>query len=159
MQSIIQFPHSTEHDRFRCWEIMQCCSVKTKDFDRLWLLFCWQRESVCMWVSYKFILHVKFIYSIKNSRNWKHFCWIHVVSLFYHLLWISTAIANALDCKICANAGKRRILNCLDWPELTDRLTTKWNLAQVHVLSMNQINVKVSLTQCFTTVARNLIHA
>ena len=55
-----------------------------------------------------------------------------------------TAIAKALGSKICARVPKRRILTCLQWPELDNRLTDKWHQAQVHVLPMNKIELGVS---------------
>ena len=60
------------------------------------------------------------------------------------MLFYLAAIAKALGSKICARVPKRRILTCLQWPELDNRLTDKWHQAQVHVLPMNKIEVGVS---------------
>jgi len=54
---------------------------------------------------------------------------------------VFVSIAKALGSKICARVPKRRILTCLQWPELDNRLTDKWHQAQVHVLPMNKIEV------------------
>ena len=56
----------------------------------------------------------------------------------------STAIAQALQSKVAVTSKKKAILDQLDWPELTSRLTTNWDEAQVHVLPMMQISFKVS---------------
>jgi len=60
------------------------------------------------------------------------------LSIFLH-----TAIAETLDCKICVKREKKLILECLDNESLRQRLTLMKHEARVHVLAMNQINSAV----------------
>eukprot|EP00117_Sycon_ciliatum_P045561 scpid37331/ scgid32737/ DNA cross-link repair 1A protein; SNM1 homolog A len=52
------------------------------------------------------------------------------------------AVAEALQSKVAVSAKKKAILDQLEWPELTSRLTTNWSEAKVHVLPMMQISFK-----------------
>ncbi|CAG5121490.1 unnamed protein product [Candidula unifasciata] len=53
---------------------------------------------------------------------------------------IFTAIAEALRSRICVTRDKKKVLDCLDDPELQTRLTLDWSQAQVHVLPMGKLN-------------------
>ena len=61
-----------------------------------------------------------------------------ISSAFYFL-----AVAKALDCKICVRTDKKRVLDCLEWEEINNRLTTEWEEAKIHVLPMNSLTIKV----------------
>jgi hypothetical protein len=55
------------------------------------------------------------------------------------------AIADALQSKICVEARKKRVLDCLDDARLKDRVTLRWGEGQVHVLPMGKLNYKVNI--------------
>ena len=62
------------------------------------------------------------------------------------LLYFSffTAIAEALNCKICVKSDKKMVLDCLDDATLSTRVSTKWQDSGLHVLPMMKLNYKVS---------------
>ncbi|XP_005097518.1 uncharacterized protein LOC101851577 [Aplysia californica] len=55
---------------------------------------------------------------------------------------IFTAIAKELDSKICVMSDKKKVLDCLEDPELKSRVTLDWAQGQVHVLPMGKLNQK-----------------
>ena len=61
-----------------------------------------------------------------------------------YLFYFFTAIAEALNCKICVKSDKKMVLNCLDDATLSTRVSTKWQDSGLHVLPMMKLNYKVS---------------
>jgi hypothetical protein len=53
-------------------------------------------------------------------------------------------IVEALNCKLWANDGKRKVLECLDNQIINERLTNRQWAAQVHVCRMSDLNISVS---------------
>ena len=51
-------------------------------------------------------------------------------------------IAEALDCKICVNKGKLSLLECYDWPQLKDRLSTDSRTSRLHVVKMSTLSLQ-----------------
>jgi len=51
-------------------------------------------------------------------------------------------IARALGCKIYAETERFRTLQCLDWPELSSRITKDPSATPLHVVPMNRLNAK-----------------
>lgn len=50
-------------------------------------------------------------------------------------------IVEALNCKLWANDGKRKVLECLDNQIINERLTNRQWAAQVHVCRMSDLNI------------------
>ena len=57
---------------------------------------------------------------------------------------IITAIADALNCKICVTRDKKMVLDCLDDMTMKARVSMCWQDSGLHVLPMNKLNYKVS---------------
>uniref|UniRef100_A0A0B7ATJ2 DNA cross-link repair 1A protein n=1 Tax=Arion vulgaris TaxID=1028688 RepID=A0A0B7ATJ2_9EUPU len=55
---------------------------------------------------------------------------------------IFTAIARALNSKICVTRDKKKVLDCLDDKELQSKVTLDWSKGQVHVLPMGKLTQK-----------------
>ena len=55
-----------------------------------------------------------------------------------------TAVAEALNCKISVNRDKKAVLDCLDDPELSARVSLRWQDSGLHVLPMGKLNYQVS---------------
>ncbi|XP_063435475.1 DNA cross-link repair 1A protein-like isoform X2 [Mytilus trossulus] len=55
---------------------------------------------------------------------------------------IFTAIARRFDCKICVQRDKYKVLECLEDPDLTARLTLDGNETFLHVLPMKKLNLQ-----------------
>ncbi|RUS71833.1 hypothetical protein EGW08_020396, partial [Elysia chlorotica] len=53
---------------------------------------------------------------------------------------IFQAIAKALDSKICVLNDKKKVLDCLEDPDLKSRVTLDWSAGRVHVLPMGKLN-------------------
>ena len=53
------------------------------------------------------------------------------------------AIAEALNCKISVVRDKKSVLDCLDDPELSSRVSLRWQDSGLHVLPMGKLNYKV----------------
>ena len=53
------------------------------------------------------------------------------------------ALAEALGSRVCVTKEKEGILQCLQWPALEGLLTIAPLTAQVHVLPMKKLNLKV----------------
>ena len=51
-------------------------------------------------------------------------------------------IAEALDCKICVNKSKLSLLDCYDWPQFKERLTTDSRTSRLHVVKMNTLSLQ-----------------
>jgi hypothetical protein len=58
---------------------------------------------------------------------------------------ILSALAKALDCKICVQRDKFKILECLEDADLTKRLSLDFNDSFLHVLPMAKLKVEVSI--------------
>lgn len=56
---------------------------------------------------------------------------------------VCAAIAEALHSKVCVQATKKRILDCLEDPQLKKMVSVRWSDGCVHVLPMGQLNAKV----------------
>ena len=54
-----------------------------------------------------------------------------------------TAIAEALNCKICVTRDKKKILDCLEDADINKRITLSAMEAKVHVVPMKELNYKV----------------
>ena len=65
-------------------------------------------------------------------------CKIHFVFSF-----LSVALADALGSNVCLSRDKYNTMCCLESEPIRKLLTTDWKAAQVHVLPMMQLNVKV----------------
>ena len=69
---------------------------------------------------------------------------------------VALAISKLLDCKIFCSARKKGIFSCFEWPELIDRLVDNGEEAQVHIVSMGDLdaesvgNMLTSLWPIFT---------
>ncbi|KAI6647040.1 hypothetical protein LOD99_8964 [Oopsacas minuta] len=50
-------------------------------------------------------------------------------------------IAQALDCKICVNKSKFNLLQCYDWPELKERITTDSRTSKLHVVKISVLSL------------------
>ncbi|XP_052102796.1 DNA cross-link repair 1A protein-like isoform X2 [Mytilus californianus] len=55
---------------------------------------------------------------------------------------IFTAIARRFDCKICVQRDKYKVLECLEDPDLSARLTLDANETFLHVLPMGKLNLQ-----------------
>ncbi|XP_071170820.1 DNA cross-link repair 1A protein-like isoform X1 [Mytilus edulis] len=55
---------------------------------------------------------------------------------------IFTAIARRFDCKICVQRDKYKVLECLEDPDLSARLTLDANETFLHVLPMKKLNLQ-----------------
>ena len=55
-----------------------------------------------------------------------------------------TAVAEALNCKISVSRDKKAVLDCLDDPELSARVSLRWQDSGLHVLPMGKLNYQVS---------------
>ncbi|GFS11471.1 DNA cross-link repair 1A protein [Elysia marginata] len=53
---------------------------------------------------------------------------------------IFQAIAKAIDSKICVMNDKKKVLDCLEDPDLKSRVTLDWSAGCVHVLPMGKLN-------------------
>ena len=54
-----------------------------------------------------------------------------------------SAIAEALNCKISVMRDKKMVLDCLDDPGLSSRVSLRWEDSGLHVLPMGKLNYKV----------------
>ncbi|XP_038591165.1 DNA cross-link repair 1A protein [Micropterus salmoides] len=52
------------------------------------------------------------------------------------------ALAEALGCKVCLSRDKYNTMCCLESEQVSQRITTDWKAAQVHVLPMMQLSFK-----------------
>lgn len=58
-----------------------------------------------------------------------------------------TAIAKALNCKICVLREKKNILDCIEDPFIMKCVSLNWEDSQLHVLPMGKLNQKVGHTE------------
>eukprot|EP00842_Homolaphlyctis_polyrhiza_P006264 jgi/Hompol1/6639/HPOL_003941-RA len=67
------------------------------------------------------------------------------------------ALAKSLNSKIYADSAKRRVLQCLEDPELAQMLTVKPEEANVHVVGMGKLT-KAFLSELLETHSRSFSH-
>ena len=51
-------------------------------------------------------------------------------------------LAEALDCKICVSKSKQSLLECYDWSQLKERLTTDSRISRLHVVKMSTLSLQ-----------------
>ena len=69
-----------------------------------------------------------------------------ISSPFLFPVMLLLAIAKALDSKICVMNDKKKVLDCLEDPDLKSRVTLDWSAGRVHVLPMGKLTQQVTLT-------------
>ena len=71
---------------------------------------------------------------------------------------VAMAIANALQQKIYVKPRKRRILQCLEWTELSQMLTDDPRSTCVHLVSMGEVSMKVGFQYSIDLITERRIY-